>query len=225
MWTVLLLGGPWTAFAQSADEPALRAHRFTAGGGVVWTGGYDIGGSTAELRGNAVGASAPPFVLFHAATRVDAAAGVDARIGYTLTRAIALELGASFARPGLTTRVSQDPEAAATALDAERLSEYVVDVGVVWQVPRVRLIRRGRAFVTAGGGYLRQLYDARTLVETGHVLYAGGGLRYWLRGGDRQHRSVGLRTEVRARWRSGGAEFEGRTRLLPVVVAHVFAEF
>ena len=39
---------PMAAFAQEA--PALRAHHFTLGGAVVWSGGYDIGDSTAQLR-------------------------------------------------------------------------------------------------------------------------------------------------------------------------------
>ena len=38
-------------------------------------------------------------------------------------------------------------------------------------------------FVAGGAGYLRQLHEDRTLAETGQIYYAGGGARYWLRGG------------------------------------------
>ena len=83
---------------------------------------------------------------------------------------------------------------------------------------------RVRPFVLAGGGYLRQLYDERTLVETGSLYYAGAGVRYWLRGGDGQRRSVGLRADGRAQWRRDGVEFEGKTRVAPVVTLHLFLE-
>ena len=38
------------------EAPSLRAHRFTISGGLVWSGGYDIGDATAQLRGNGAGA-------------------------------------------------------------------------------------------------------------------------------------------------------------------------
>ena len=57
------------------------------------------------------------------------------------------------------------------------------------------------------------------------MYYAGGGLRYWLRGGDGQRRAVGLRADARAQWRVDGVEFEGRTRVAPLVIIHAFVEF
>jgi hypothetical protein len=73
-------------------------------------------------------------------------------------------------------------------------------------------------------GYLRQLYDERTLVETGQVYYGGGGVRYWLRGGAGARGSLGLRGDVRATWRHDGVEFEGKTRLWPTVAVLLFWE-
>jgi hypothetical protein len=214
------------AQAQAADvTPSPRAHRVTVTGGLIWSGGYDIGDATAALRGNAVGASAPPFTLFTAQTSVDPAAGVEARVGFAVTRDLAVETGFSYQQPGLTTQLASDAEIPAVSLDAERLAQYVVDVAAVWQLPRLRLGARMRPFVIAGGGYLRQLYEERTLVETGSLYFAGGGVRYWLRGGDGVRRGVGLRTDARAQWRRDGVEFEGKTRLTPAVTAHVFVEF
>lgn len=213
-------------FAQGqAEAPALRAHRVTLSGGMVWTGGYSIGSATAELRGNAVGPSAPPFTLFRSASSFDAVAGVDGRIGFALTPGLTIEGGVSFQRPGITTDVSGDAEAEAVTLDAERIHQYLFDAAVVWQMPRARIGRRARPFVIAGGGYLRQLYDERTVVETGSVYYAGAGLRYWLRGGDGQRRSIGLRADGRAMWRLKGVDFEDKTRMAPMVTVHMFVEF
>jgi hypothetical protein len=211
--------------AQSAATPSPRAHHVTVSGGLVWTGGYPIGDATAVLRGNAVGPEAPPFTLFRAESSLDASAGVDARVGFAISRGLTVELGVSHQRPGVTTALSQDAEAAAVTIDAERLSQYVIDAGVLWQLPRIRIGGRMRPFVLAGGGYLRQLYDERTVVETGSVYYAGGGVRYWLRGGDGQRRAVGLRADGRAMWRLDGVEFEDQTRVAPVLTVHAFVEF
>ena len=213
------------ARAQVTDGPAPMPHHVTVSGGVVWTGGYDIGDVTARLRGNAVGASAPPFTLFAAQSSVDAAAGVDVRVGFAVTRGLTVEFGTSYQRPGITTKLSQDAEAGAVTLDAEQLSQYVFDLATIWQLPRLHVGRRGRPFVLAGGGYLRQLYQDKTLVEEGSVYYAGGGVRYYLRGGDGGNRAAGLRGDARVQWRLDGVEYEGRTRVAPVLTVHAFFEF
>jgi hypothetical protein len=194
-------------------------------GGIIWTGGYAIGDRTAELRGNAVGPTAPPFTLFRAESSVDARTGVPVRVGFAVTRDLTVEFGVSYQRPGITTSLSRDAEVAAVAIDAERLSQYVFDAAALWQLPGLRLGARARPFVLAGGGYLRQLYDERTLVEHGSIYYAGGGLRYWLRGGDGSRHAVGIRTDARLQWRIDGVEFEGNTRVAPAVAAYAFFEF
>ena len=121
-----------------------------------------------------------------------------------------MELGVGYSTPGIRTELSQDAEAAAVTLDAEQLAQYVVDVGATWQLPRPVIAGRVRPFVTGGAGYLRQLYDERTLVETGSIYYAGGGVRVWLRGGDGQRRSLGIRSDVRAI--GGGTASSSRRR-------------
>jgi hypothetical protein len=100
----------------------------------------------------------------------------------------------------------------------------VVDVGATWQLPQPLIAGRIRPFVTGGAGYLRQLYDERTLVESGSIYYAGGGVRVWLRGGDGRKRSLGIRSDVRATWRRDGVEFEEKTRVWPAVTAMIFWE-
>lgn len=221
----MLISAATPARAQaSADGPSLRAGHVTLGGGVTITGGYGIGAATAALRGNAPGASAPPFTLFRAETRVEAAPGGEARVGVAITRGLSVEAGFGYARPRLETRLSQDPEATPATLDAERLDQYVIDVGVTWQLPGGAIAGRLRPFASGGAGYLRQLYRERTVAETGRLYSLGGGVRYWLRGGDGVRRSIGLRGDVRAQWRVDGVEFEGRTRVAPVAVLQLFAE-
>jgi hypothetical protein len=231
-WRLLTAGvalwvaaSPEAAAQGGSDAPSLRAHHVTVSGGIVWTGGYGIGSSTAELRGNGLGTSAPPFVLFQSDSSVDTVVGVDGRVGFALTPNLTIEGGMSFQRPGLTTELSADAEASPVTLDAERVAQYLFDAALTWQIPGTRIGSRIRPFVIAGGGYLRQLYDERTLVETGSVYYGGAGIRYWLRGGDGLARSIGLRADGRAMWRLNGVDFEDRTRVAPMGTLHLFVEF
>ena len=141
-----------------------------------------------------------------------------------MTKNLSLEVGGAFARPQVSIAISADPEAASQVLEGEDLQQFVFDVGAVWQLP-LRLGRRARPFISGGAGYLRQLHQERTLAEAGQVYYAGGGLRYWLRGGSGSTRSVGLRADARAMWRRDGIDFEDRTRAFPTVSVWLFAEF
>ncbi len=217
--------GAVPAAAQPRDEaPSLRRNHVTLSGGINWAGSYPIGDATAELRGNGLGASPPPFTYFRAESSVEAALGGEFRFGFGLSRDLSVELGVGYGTPGISTELSQDAEAAAVTLDAEQLAQYVVDVGATWQLPRPVIAGRVRPFVTGGAGYLRQLYDERTLVETGRIYHAGGGARVWLSGGDGQRRSLGIRSDVRATWRQDGVEFEGKTRVWPSVTAMIFWE-
>lgn len=224
----VLMGGasvPVAAQSAGGESSSLRAGRVSVAGGVSWTGGYGIGDATADLRGNAAGASAPPFTLFRASTAVDGVAGVDARVTWTLTRSLAVEGAVGYARPRITTSITGDPELLAdTTLDQSRLAQYTVDLGATWQVPVALAGGKLRPFVAGGGGYLRQLYDERTLVETGSRYYAGGGVRYFFRGGDGTRRAMGLHGDVRMVWRKDGVEFEGRTRRMPAVALLLFTE-
>jgi hypothetical protein len=221
---VLALAGAAEAAAQaSAEAPRLRAGRPTVSGGGLVTGGYPIGAAAAELRQNVPGTTAPPpFTLFRASTDVARATGLDLRVTWPLSSALAFEAATTFSRPGLAVAISNDPEAPPTTIDESRLSQYAIEGALVWQIPTAALGARARPYVTAGGGYLRQLYDERTRVETGQLYHLGGGVRYWLRGGDGRARDVGIRGEVRYQRRRGGVEFEEKARAFPVVSASVF---
>ncbi len=209
------------AGAGAQEAPALRPHRVVLDGGVHWSGGYPIGDATAQLRGNAAGNAPPPFTLFAARSDVTRATSVDVRVGFALTSRWLIEAGASFGMPRVGVAISADREAAAQALEGEQLKQYVVDAAVLWHLP-VRVGARARPFVIGGGGYLRQLHEERTLLETGQVFYGGGGVRYWLRGGSGAGRAVGLRGDVRATVRRGGIDFEDKRRVYPTFAVHLF---
>jgi hypothetical protein len=207
------------AFAQEA--PQLPDNRVTINAGITWLGGYDVGTSTAQLRGNGMGSTAPPFTLFTADSRFSTATAPELRVGVSLTPRLTIEGGVSFSHPRIGVSISADPETPAQELPGEELEQYVFDGGLSWQVP-IRMGRRLAPFVTAGAGYLRQLHEDRTLAETGRIYYAGGGARYWLRGGQDQSRPIGLRSEFRFNLRRNGIDFEDKTRTYPTFSVFVF---
>jgi hypothetical protein len=215
----VLLVGAVSVHAQEA--PALRAHRVLLEGGVVWSGGYAVGDVNAHLRSNATGSTPPPFTLFSAASDVSSAASAIVRVGFTLSPRLAIEGGGSFGTPRLGTDITADTEVAPQRIEGGQVRQYLFDAAVVWHLP-LGLGPRVRPFVIGGGGYLRQLHEERTMVETGQIYYGGAGVRYWIRGGAGTARSLGLRADLRVNARSGGIDFENEVRVFPTVAVHVF---
>jgi len=214
--------------AVAQEAPALRAGGFTVGAGVVWSGPYDIGDATAELRGNATGETPHAFTLFTAKSRVTPAISPELRVGYGITPRIQVELGVAFSRPRIAVEIARDAEAPSQRLPGEQLQQYVIDGGVTWQLPvwlGARVGPRLAPFVSGGATFLRQLHEDRTLAETGQVYYAGGGARYWLRGADGSGRALGLRGDARVNFRMKGIDFEDKMRIYPTLSAAVFVGF
>ena len=193
----------------------------TINGGLVWSGGYDIGQSNAQLRSNAPGTTAPPFTLFTVDSRIASSPGGEVRAGVAITPRFTVEGGVLLANRRLPFAVSGDSESAAQQLDGETVHHYVFDAGVTWDVPALPRSRL-RTFASGGAGYLRQLHQDRTLVETGQVYYVGGGARYWLRGRPTSSRSLGIRGDLRLNISRHGIDFEDRSRLYPALSLLMF---
>jgi hypothetical protein len=220
---VLLAGGVQSAAAQS-DGPGLRPHHLTLAAGLTVAGGYPVGNRNAEIRRNARGAP-DPFTLFRADSSFDGANGLEARVGFALSRALAIEVGGTYTKPELGISIDQDSESADAVRIVEKVSQYTVDVSGVFQLSRVALGSRARPYATAGAGYLRQIHEDRLLAETGRVYHVGGGIRYWLRGGSAIGRALGIRADARYVRRAGGIEFEDASRGYPVFSVLGFAGF
>jgi hypothetical protein len=193
----------------------------TINGGVNWSGGHDVGRSRARLRSNAPGDTASPFTLFSVDSRIAPSPGGEVRVGVTLKRDITVEGGVLLARRRLAFRVFGDLETSGQQLEGETLQHFVFDAGLFWEPPQLRR-GRVRAFAGGGAGYLRQLHQDRTLIETGEIYYVGGGARYWLRGQPGAPRSIGVRGDVRLNLRRNGIDFENRTRMFPTVSVLMF---
>ena len=219
---LVALGLPVIAHAQ--EVPALRVHHFTVGAGVVWSGGYDIGDATARLRGNGPGATPLDVTLFTAESRITPATSPELQVGFAATERLAVEFGLAFTRPHIGVEIAGDAEAPSQELPGERLQQYVIGGGVTWQVP-IRLGVRLAPFLSGGAAFLRQLHEDRTLAETGQVYYAGGGARYWLRGGHGAGHAYGVRGDARVNFRRKGIDFEDQMRIYPTFSLSVFVGF
>ena len=200
---------------------ATVAHaQITITGGLAWSGGYDLGGSSAQLRTNATGTAPPQFTLFNVDSRLAPAPGAEARVGFALTPRLSVEGGVVFARRRLSFRISGDPESGNQEFDGESLQHFVFDGALLWELPLRR--DRVRTFALAGAGYLRQLHQDRTLVESGQTFSLGGGARYWLRGRPESNRSLGLRADVRVNLRRHGIDFDNAARVYPTLSLVMF---
>ena len=175
------------AAAPAAKELG-RPRSFDLSVSAVGLGSSNLGSRSATLTPNQSG-STTPYTLFTSSARLQTAPGLDLRVGYAITRAIVIEGGATYSRPGVSLTVGQDAEnAAGFTSTAEHLSQYSFDAAVrIYLKPLSFRRNRGRTFVSAGAGYLRQLHEGRTVVETGAVFGVGGGVTYVLRA-----RRVGL---------------------------------
>lgn len=193
----------------------------TINGGITWSGSYDIGASSAQLRTNAPGATTPPFTLFNVDSRISTSPGGEVRVGVAIAPRLAVEGGALFSRRQLAFSITDDREAGAPDLPGESLQHYVFDAGLLWELPVVRTARV-RTFASGGAGYLRQLHQDRTLVKSGQIYYLGGGARYWLRGRPASNRSLGFRGDLRLNIKRNGIDFKAGTRVYPTLSLVMF---
>ena len=199
------------------------AGRFELSVGMVWFGSAAIGSRDATLTTSNGGA----FRLFSTSSELEAATGVHVRLGGRVMGAVEAEASASYASPLLTTRIANDAENAAPAAVSESVRQFTIEGGALVNLARWRSRSRLLPFVTAGGGYLRQLHEGGTLAQTGSVAYIGGGARIPLvsRGAGRRLTQIGIRTDLRALVRSGGVTLDGKAHVSPALAASLFARF
>jgi len=190
--------------------------------GALWVGGQPLG-TKAATETTGPGGSAP---LFSTSSDLAGAAGIDGRVGVRLTRALVAEAEASYLTPQLRVAISGDFEGAAAVTATETVQQFTIGGGVLWYLPNGGRTRRFAPFAMAGGGYLRQLHDQGTLVDTGRYYQVGGGATYLLASGRHFHTNgIGARADVRAFIRSQGAAFDGGGHTSPAVGLTAFVRF
>jgi len=215
-WVLLVLVTPCVAQAQGRAA----TDRVEVGGGVRWVGGAALGDTDATL-GTASGGS---FAQFASASELGAAVAVEGRVGVRLSRALQVEASVSYGTAELRTRLDSDVESIPDVTVSESIIRYTIEGTLVASLDRWR---RGRVtpFVSVGGGYLRELHEGRTLVETGRTFHAGGGVNVPLRSSRSGASAVGIRADARIVVRSGGVLFDDEPVVAPAAGASVFFRF
>lgn len=209
---VLLLAAPASAQA--------RKHSWEAAAGAVWFSGGALGSSAATLETPGGG----EFVLFKTETSLDAGFGPAATVTFFATERIAIEAGFSYARPSMSTRVTDDAEGAPPVTSTIGLQQYLIEGSARWYVGRS--FGKIRPFLRAGAGYIRQLDEQSAHVETGRAFHAGAGLdRAFVERGAGRVRRIGLRLDARVVGRSGGIDIDDTTRLGGAATVQVFFGF
>jgi hypothetical protein len=208
--------------AWAAAQSASRLHRIEVAGGVGVLMGAALGSQNADLRTATTG---QPYRLFSSRTRMSAAPILDLRLGVPLRRRYAVEAHTAFGHPEIRSAVSSDAEHAPDLIAVERLDQYVFDGGLVvgldrWSVAGLH------PFVTAGGGYVRQLHEGLVVIEDGRVFFAGGGVKHTIHARPRGLiRGIGARADSRLNWLSGGIHIDENVRRHVSVSGSLFVVF
>lgn len=216
---VLAFGAADRASAQPKPQPPRAPERpgsFEVTALALVFAPSSLGSSNATLTSN--DAAGSPYTLFATTGQLRAAVGLEARVGYELTQALAVEGGVTYSRQGVDFTVANDAEGApGFTAPGETLSQFFVEASLVAHLTRYRFAGgRARPFVEAGAGYLRELHGQTSVASTyafaasGKVLHAGGGVKYFFspRPSGRI-KAYGLRFDARVYVRSGGFTFGG----------------
>jgi len=205
---------PAVARAQYVGREGAHAGTFEISGGGLWTGGYSFDTALAnEARNPTTGTE--PLTLFQGEPRLDGGAGAEAHLAFYLSHRASIEGGVQFSRQSLVVRTSGDFEGAPDTTASSSTTQYVIDGSFLYHFAAGHLM----PFASVGAGYLRQLLEDNSIVETGNEVHGGGGVKYWFDAG----RRFGFRAEVRASSRSGGISLDTSTkrRFVPTVSAGV----
>jgi len=183
--------------------------RIEVSGGGGWFGGGTLGQRDANLRANS--ATSSPYRLFTTDTQFGAAPVLEARVSVALSRRFGIEGRFGYSRPELRTSISSDAEQGNALTAVEQMDQYMIDGSVVVMLGGVR-VGNVVPFVTAGGGYLRQVHEGQTLIDEGHSYHVGGGIKRRLFTHDRRFvKAAGVRGDVRVYLVSGGEAFDTDT--------------
>jgi hypothetical protein len=201
-------------------DPTAVPGRVEASVGVLWVGHQALGsGAATESTG-----SGGSLQLFTASSRLETATGVDAQIAVGLLRSLEAAVELSYAKPGLTVALDHDFENASPVVARETLQELRVGGNLLWYPWRRR--SRLAPFASGGAGYLRQVHERGTLIETGRYYQFGGGVKYlFFSHPAGRLKALGARLDARALLRAKGVASGDTLHAAPALGAAMFARF
>jgi hypothetical protein len=173
----VLAAAPSGAAAQPGHSAGGRVE---LAGTAMWVTSTPLGGGAASLTPNV---SQPPYTLFSADADLATSVGLDARLGYRVSRALTLSLMGGVSRAAVRVRISGDAEGAADAsFTGDTVQQWTIGGRAEYELRAWRFASgRGRPFVLADAALLRQSHGGQALVETAQVYEGGAGLAWTLR--------------------------------------------
>ena len=218
--SVISVGYGRAAAAQSS--PAAGPGRLEVSFGALWVGQLALGSNDANQTTPGGG----NLKIFTTSTGLAGAAGLDARVAVRVLRSLDAEVEGSYGTPQLKVSINSDIESAPAVTATDTLQQFTIGAGAMWYVPLLRRMPRLAPFVFAGGGYMRQVHEQRTLVDTGQYYQAGGGVKWpFVERARGFVKGIGVRVDARAMVRRKGVAFDDRGHTSPAVGASAFVRF
>ena len=219
---ILLAAIPTLHAIPALAQPRVSRSRVEVGVGVLWAGSNPLGTRAATETTASGGTSA----LFSTTSELAGVAGLEGRIGVRVTESIVVEGQFSYLTPELRVAVTADAEGAEAVTAGDATQQFTIGGRALWYVPGRRWSPRFAPFAMAGGGYLRQLHEQATLLQTGRFYQIGGGVSALLVSRRHFHtKGAGVRFDVSALVRSGGVAFDGGSHASPAAGASAFVRF
>ena len=160
-----------TGDGHAGPGPRRRSGRLELGIGVVWSGPTRF----PRVDADETGSDGEPFSLFNSKSDPQSVVGLEGRVAVRVSRRIQLEVSGSYGRSRLRTRITDDFEDIADIEISEKTIHAIAQGAIIAHFDR--RVANGLPFVTFGGGYLRELHEGQTVVETGRRFFGGAGLR------------------------------------------------
>jgi hypothetical protein len=217
---VVTLAAVCVLAVEAAAQSALPG-RIELAGGVRRNGPVKFGTTDAnqtEPDGNTI-------PLFETETQLEAGIAYEARVGLPVSSSIQVDLSAAWGRSDLTTQIFDDSEDFDDETASERVTQAAFEASLTAHLTRYQMGASVIPFVSAGVGYLRELHEDRTLVETGRYVHAGGGLSVLFTTSATGIKAIGLRGDVRAVIRMGGVALDDDPLVAPSFGASLFFRF
>ena len=215
-----LFAAAFVVMCASTAHAQGRGKSWEAAAGVAWLGGIGLGESVATLERPGGGT----FELFRTETSQDQGLGVAAAVSFYATSRLALEAGFSYARPGVSTRVTADAESAAAVTSVIGLQQYLVEGSARWYFGRA--FGKFHPFARAGAGWVRQLDEHNAHVENGTTFHIGAGVdRAFVERTEGRVKRIGVRVDARVMGRTGGIDVGDKVRAGAAAGALVFFGF
>jgi hypothetical protein len=205
------------ASAQSSPLPG----RVEVGAGVDWIGAASMGsGNATETTPS--GGSTP---IFSTSTSLRAAAGVRANVSVRIFTRLEAEVLASWAKPALETTIANDIEDGAGTTARESITQYTIGGGALWYLPFSPAGSKLAWFVDGSAAYLRQLHEGQTLVVSGQMYRAGGGVKYLFGSRSSRLKGFGVRADAALVVRVNGVAVSSGALYSPAAGASFFVRF